>query len=309
MEDFIEILPVTLLDQHRTTVIALKRLARSLGLEFGWHYLLDLTWMIHHLGPVKNRRILDAGAGTGVMQWYLADQGAQVLSVDRDSREYLPLRFRNRFRVRGLRPGDLAPPERMLRRYFRELRQLRSQPASKTNKSMRMPVKVITQARDLLSIAELRRAPGKVIIYNQDLKSLTDLAADSLDAIVAVSALEHNSPESLPVVVRELLRVLKPGGFLLATLGASPDKDWFHEPSKGWCYTDASLRSFFELSPGASSNYDRYAELFAALRGCAELRDNLAAFYSRSGDNGMPWGRWDPQYHPVGVCKVKPLNE
>ena len=37
----------------------------------------------------------------------------------------------------------------------------------------------------------------------------------------------------------------------------------------------------------------------------AELRDNLASFYFRSGDNGMPWGKWDPQYQPVGVCKVK----
>jgi hypothetical protein len=35
------------------------------------------------------------------------------------------------------------------------------------------------------------------------------------------------------------------------------------------------------------------------------LRDNLASFYGRSGENGMPWGVWDPRYQPVGVCKVK----
>jgi len=74
--DQIEILSVELLDQHRSTVLALRRLARSLGLEFGWHYLLDLTWIISLLGPVKGKRILDAGAGTGVLQWYLAEQGA-----------------------------------------------------------------------------------------------------------------------------------------------------------------------------------------------------------------------------------------
>ena len=28
---------------------------------------------------------------------------------------------------------------------------------------------------------------------------------------------------------------------------------------------------------------------------------DLADFYFRSGDNGMPWGNWDPQYMPVGV--------
>jgi len=40
---------------------------------------------------------------------------------------------------------------------------------------------------------------------------------------------------------------------------------------------------------------------------CQELRDHLAEFYFLSGDNGMPWGKWDPQYQPVGVCKVKQI--
>ncbi len=53
------------------------------------------------------------------------------------------------------------------------------------------------------------------------------------------------------------------------------------------------------------SNYDCYDELFEALRGCSELHDNLADSYFKSGNNGMPWGIWDPQYQPVGVCKVK----
>jgi SAM-dependent methyltransferase len=144
-----------------------------------------------------------------------------------------------------------------------------------------------------------------VAIYNQDLAQLVDLPDNSLDAVVAVSALEHNSQESLPGVVSELMRVLKPGGALLATLNAARDRDWWHEPSKGWCYTEPSLRRLFSLPPHASSNYAQYAELFADLVGCAELRDNLAAFYFRSGENGMPWGKWDPQYLPVGVCKVK----
>jgi SAM-dependent methyltransferase len=159
--------------------------------------------------------------------------------------------------------------------------------------------------RDLLSLPGAARASGRVVIYNQDLKTLADIPDASMDAVAAVSALEHNTPESLPLVVAELLRVLRPGGLLLATLGAARDQDWFHEPSHGWNYTEVSLRQLFELSATASSNYARYDELFNALKGCAELRTGLASFYSRSGDNGMPWGRWDPQYQPVGVCKVK----
>lgn len=286
----IEILSVDLLDQHRPLVIALKRLARSLDLELGWHYLLDLTWIISQLGPVKGKRIMDAGAGTGLMQWYLAQQGAEVISVDRSSRAALPLRFRASFRVSGLRSGaqaDLTPWRQVLK-----------------------SVKIARQARDMLgavpyNATHLRRGPGRVVLYNQDLKTLADIRDNSLDAVVAVSALEHNSPEGLEQVVAELMRVLKPGGRLVASLCAAREQDTWHVPSSGWCYTDASLRRLFCLPADLPSNYNRYDELFQALRSNAELRQGLAGFYFRSDKNGMPWGKWDPQYQPVGVCKIK----
>jgi SAM-dependent methyltransferase len=287
MPDLIEIISVELLDKNRATVTTLKQLANTLGLEFGWHYLLDLTWIIQNLGTVQGKRLMDAGAGTGVLQWYLAQGGAEVLSVDRGSRSDLPLRFRRRFKVQGLRPQDLAPATQAIRRRLGQ------------------PGGLSALGRDLLGLPGVTRVSGLVIIYNQDLKNLSDIPDASVDAVAAVSALEHNPPENLPQVVRELMRVLKPGGLLLATLGAARGQDWFHEPSRGWNYTEASLRMLFDLSPGAPSNYARYDELFDALKGCAELRQGLASFYSRSGDNGMPWGKWDPQYQPVGICKVK----
>lgn len=289
--DKIEILPVTLLDHHRPTVVKLKQLARSLRLEFGWHYLLDITWIIEELADVRGKHLMDAGAGTGVIQWYLADCGAEVISVDRASRKFLPLRFRSRFRTRGLREGDLAPFSKALRSYWRG------------GSSPR--VKVTSQARDLAGVVAFRRSPGRVIVYNQDLKHMPDIKDNSIDAVVSVSALEHNSPDDLELVIGELMRVLKPGGVLVATLGAAGDRDWYHEASHGWCYTEDSLRRLFDLAPGTESNYEYYDDLLADLRECAELRDGLARFYFRSGDNGMPWGIWDPQYQPVGIRKVK----
>lgn len=291
MQEQIEILPVTLLDQHRETVTALKRLARSLGLEFGWHYLLDLTWIFEHLGNVDGKRIMDAGAGTGIMQWFLADHGAEVISVDRFSRSDLPLCFRLRFHVHGARKEDLTTTSQVF--------------GGNLSAQSKLWVNLSSQARDLLGMADWRRSKGEVTIYTEDLKKMPDIADNSLDAVVAVSALEHNPPEDLDPVVAELMRVLKPGGVLLATLGAARDQDWFHKPSHGWCYTDNSLRRYFDMPPDLPSNYDHYDELFVALRDCAELRDNLAKFYFKSGDNGMPWGIWDPQYQTVGVCKAK----
>jgi SAM-dependent methyltransferase len=338
LQDYIEILPVTLLDQNRGTVSALQTLAKSLHLEFGWHYLLDLTWILRNLelanlkqapGPGQaaaeyrrtdsqdfhGLRIMDAGAGTGILQWYLAQQGAEVFSVDRMSRAALPLRFRRRFAVQGLRPGDLdSAGQAFMQGFKREV----SGPFYR-----RWAARLLGQGRDLLcyfrrpSVYEARpdvsearaggedHSGGRVWIYNQDLSRLQDIADNSLDAVVSVSALEHNTPEGLQRVNKEIMRVLKPGGLLLATLTAGRDQDWWHEASSGWCYTGTSLQRLFDLAPGAPSNYNRYDELFEALRGCAELRDNLASFYYQSSCKGMPGGVWDPQYQPVGVCKVK----
>ena len=279
----LEILSVELLDRHRDRVEELRALSRDIAVPIGWHYLLDLVWLLERVGDVNGKRILDAGAGIGVIQWYLAQHGAEVLSVDRGDRARLPLHLRRRFAVRGLRAGDLAPP-------------------------LTVALSPRAIVRSIVGAARggLARAPrGSVVLYHADLARLADIPDSSVDAIVSVSALEHNTPDRLPLVVEELLRVLRPGGLLLATLGGAKDRDWFHEPSSGWCYTEATLRRAFHLPETMWSNYDRYDEHFATLRDNRELREGLAAFYYRSGKNGMPWGRWDPLYQTVGVCKVK----
>lgn len=107
MHDQIEILSVDLLDRQRVRVDTFRRLAKRLGIELGWHYLLDLSWIANHLEGLECAKVLEAGAGTGVMQWWLAGCGAEVLSVDRTSRSELSARFRLRYQLGGLRPEDL----------------------------------------------------------------------------------------------------------------------------------------------------------------------------------------------------------
>lgn len=293
----IEILSVDLLDQNRPVVEELKRLARSLRLEFGWHYLLDLSWTVQNLGAIQGKRILDAGAGTGIIQWYLAKMGAEVYSVDRLSRAALPPRFRRQFRVQGLRGADLSSLQLS---FIQVLSRPTSGPFYR-----RWAARLAVLARESAGYLFASQSSGKVFIYNQDLTNLAEIKDNSLDAIVAISSLEHNSPEGLEQVVTELMRVLKSGGVLLATLTAGRDQDWWHTASSGWCYTDTSLRRLFKLPPEAPSNYAQYDELFARLKDCAELHENLARFYYQSSDKGMPKGVWNPEYQPVGVCKIK----
>lgn len=297
LSEKIEILSVELLDQNRITVVELRALTASLHLELGWHYLLDLTWTISHLGPLSKLKILDAGAGVGILQWYLAQAGAEVVSVDRSSRALLPLRFRNRFSVHGMNETDLLPARQVLLNHFK-------QPIDKPS-PRQLAGRVLAVWRDLMSFLNTKNSGGSVTFYHQDLSRLEDIKDQTFDAVVSISALEHNSPEDLAVVVQELMRVVKPGGALIASLGAARDQDWYHRPSSGWCYTDTSLRKLFKLPPEVPSNYERHDELFKALKECDELRENLAKFYTHSSETGMPGGVWNPEYQPVGVIKIR----
>jgi hypothetical protein len=125
----------------------------------------------------------------------------------------------------------------------------------------------------------------------------------SVDAVVSISALEHNDVAALGDIVDVLFETIRPGGALLATVGGARDGDWFHESSHGWCMTEDTLRSAFHLDADAPSNFELWDELFAKLRSSQRLRDGLADFYFASGANGMPWGHWDPQYQSVGVVR------
>jgi len=292
-EDRLEILSTSLLDQHRSVVKELKHIAQLVHLEFGWHYLLDLAWIIHNLDLTQLNNVLDAGAGVGVMQWYLASKGINVLSVDREDRSELELKFRKYFFVQGFTPQDLDAYDPW-RGAFRR-------PGTFTQKLKGF-------GRDQLSMLQKKSilpGSGTVTIYQQDLKTLTDVPENSFDAIVAVSSLEHNSPEDLPLVVDELMRVLKPGGKLVASLSTVGAEDNFHAPSSGWMYSEASMKKCFKLDENLVTNFDEFPRLLEQIRNSTELREGLAKFYFYSDKGGMPRGIWDPQYVPIGVCKVK----
>jgi len=296
-QDKLEILNASLLDENRELVNELKHVAARMRMEFGWHYLLDLVWIIKNLDIENTHVALDAGAGKGLIQWYLASKGIDVLSVDRVNRKYLPLHYRKYFPVEGLRPQDFATVGGSIFRL--------SWRAGGFGQKLR------GFARDLVFLLRKKEhvpGSGKVIFYDQDLRTLTDIPSNSVDVVVAVSSLEHNQPDQLPVVVAELMRVLKPGGKLVATLSTTGDTDMYHEPSYGWVYSEASMRSHFGLDADTVSNYDQYPELLEGLKNSTELKEGLAKFYFQSGEGGMPWGVWDPQYVPLGVCKVKPVK-
>jgi cyclopropane fatty-acyl-phospholipid synthase-like methyltransferase len=257
--------------------------------------MLDLVWILSCIGDVRDHTILDAGAGWGLLQWALAERGASVISVDRNHRADPGEKVRRRYRVHGLRADDLESFS--IHDAWARCR---------TEGAILASYRTVRQAARRLSRRLSPKAPGTVLFHRSDLIHLASLASESIDLVVSVSALEHNRMEDIGTVVDEVMRVLKPGGRLLATVAATNDTDFWHEPSRGWCLTEQTLRRVFHLPPESPSNFSEYDDRFAELVACRELRENLAQFYFESGENGMPWGVWDPQYHPVGILKAKP---
>lgn len=297
--DELLVLPTTLLQEHASRVTELETMAAVLKKDFGWHYMLDLVWassLLEETVPAGGT-VLDAGAGTGLIQWWLADKDINVVSVDRMPRYFRP-ELRAWCPVIELESGKPVPSAGYLA----------SSVGHALTSGHYVKRSLACAAAGVRDAVVHRQKPAKratVRILEGDLMKLHQIESGSIDAVVSISSLEHNSPKNLKVVVQELLRILRPGGRIVATLGASGTEDWYHAPSSGWCYTESTLAEIFELTPGFRSNYADYDSLFKSLIECEYLRDNLGAFYADSGHNGMPWGRWDPQYQSVGVMKVK----
>jgi SAM-dependent methyltransferase len=298
------ILDPGLLDRERATVREVDTLARRLAHEWGWHYLLDLVWILSTLDAPPGATVLDAGAGNGVLQYALAARGYEVLSVDFAPRR-APLLARLAFPVEAVQDGEHRHEyiEHLAREDARGARLgLDRQTALRIwAKLQRLAPVALGLPWFWLSRLLGGRRPGRVRLLRTDMTAMVAVPTASVDAVVSLSAVEHMDRAQLPAAAQEFRRVLRPGGKILVTTSAARDQDWFHEPSKGWCYGREELRRDLGLPEDAPDNWADYDELLRALRGCRELEQGLSSRYFVSGDNGMPWGDWDPQYLPVGV--------
>ena len=300
-KDYIELLSVDLLKDTRRRKLV-ERWSKVLGRELGWHYILDLIWIVKQVeesGIPRDSVILDAGAGTGLSQFLLASLGYNVLSVDYKSRNF-PVRYRLVFRIKNRSDGNVADSsyiEHVSEKEAFDLRRTWDRLLGKWNKLMGMPL-LTSEALKF----EQKNRYGEVSLYQEDLKDLRSIPSNSVDCVVSVSAIEHNDFRSIGAVISELGRVTKRGASMFITTSAVKGRDWFHEPAHGWCFSEATLARLFHLI-NPKSNFDRYDEFFADLVKNEYLRNNLSRFYLHSGKGGLPWGEWNPLYYPVGVVK------
>ena len=135
------------------------------------------------------------------------------------------------------------------------------------------------------------------------------IPSGSIDAVVSVSAVEHNKIAKLDGIFEEFNRVLRPCGKLVVTASASATDDWYHEPSKGWCFSEDTVRDAFQVPSDTPESFSNYESVMRAYKESKELEERMSWFYFSTWRNRMPWGIWNPQYVARAVVRTKPTTD
>lgn len=272
--------------------------------QIGWHYFTDLSWLYSKISTwPKSFRILDAGGGGGPLQFLLAELGFDVVNIDM-TLQTPSLALKRRYSTTFERLPSFQPTD-----YKNHLDTLRGQSGWSLKNLIRnnplvqnyLAGQYIRRHSSWRKMTGLGDSPvGNIQWIVGNLCRMPEIKTGSFDAVVSLSALEHIPKEQLPDALAEIQRVLKPDArWAVTTSGTEKEETWFHEPSKGYCYSESDLRKIFNAAPTIKQNP---SEILHKYKENSYLKNNLAVFYFKSGSNGMPWGKWEPQYIPVGLC-------
>lgn len=308
--DSIKILDPDIVYRRKDLIKFLDYWKHILDIQMGWHYDIDLVWIlerIEDLGLPKGATIIDAGAGNGLIQFLLAAKGYNVLSVDFSER-VIPKEAQRVFKIEKVSSKDIKS-----HRYQRFISHKRSNFWDKFKKvNLFRPLWTLKKIKKSLTHSlnpdywkEVRKKDsnyGTITYMQADFTNMHKIATDSIDALVSVSAIEHNTFENIPKALREFERVLKPKASLIVTTSASKDKEHYLDYCQGWCFTSEKLREFFQMDK-AEDNYDDYDKIMKKLVENKFIYKRIPDLYFESGDNGLPWGKYPPAYQPVGIVK------
>ncbi len=298
----IQLLSDRLPGEHPEILAEIDLLREGLFKDIGWHYYVDLVWVVLQLrkmGIQPGSTILDAGAGSGLLQYLLSYYGYHVLSVDFAPRTV-------QFHIRKLFPVEvLTPVVASEEGYVAHMQRARGKfgfihKIWNTLLKKRIPLASWYHLKKVLSRRVTK--PGKIVMIQNDMRQMRQIKNQSVDAVVSVSAVEHLQPDQLPLVFSEFGRVMRSDAPLILTTNASgTQKDWFHKPSQGWCFSLATLSAWFDDSSSQVRHFSNFNRVLADYQNNEFLQKRLSRAYFFSSENGMPNGIWNPVYIPAGV--------
>lgn len=268
--------------------------------QIGWHYVLDLIWKldkIDRLNLPKGSLIVDAGAGYGLMQYILAGRGFNVISVD-----FAPRKIT--WPKNWIFPMKMMNDEKFDDEYIRFLKDKSSTKGFKIFLN-ELKKTVLNYNFKLISRVLKRKDHGTIFYYQANFKSLKDISSESVDAIVSTSSVEHvRDFNDLRMAAAEFIRILKKDRPMLITTSAAKEVSWFFEPAEGWCFSETDLTGIFQLK-NPESNHQEYERIYQNILNNDYLKNNIPRHYFKSPKGGLPYGKWDPKYIPVGIEKWK----
>lgn len=275
--------------------------------QIGWHYIIDLTWIYSRVKHwSRSLKILDAGGGSGPVQFLLAEMGFNITNIDMVL-SAPPLAYSRRYQTKLEVLPSYAPTS------YKELINSSSKSSfivSNLKKLLQQnPVYQVLKAKKYqtshnkwrTAVGLSEQPIGTIEWYVGNLCHLPEFASGSFDAIVSLSSLEHIPTEYLCLALNEIHRIIKPNAhWAVTTSGTEKSSTWLHEPSKGYCFSATDIKSYF----GATTSVEQDANIMLTkYQTCDYLKNNLADFYKTSGKFGMPWGIWEPKYIPVGLAQ------
>ena len=314
MNDIIELLDIGLLEDKEL----LKEIDHWLEVfnwPNGWHYDLDIIWVVKQLennNILPGATILDAGAGYGMAQFLLAARGYNIISLDFTQRD-LPKKARGIFDMEIIE-NDLGSYKSEYMEYMtygksakKFIHTLKSVP-----KALLHPIKVIRYLNKINNILK-----SYIENYNEKKKNHSEFGKiqflrgtfndmpiedKAVDALISISAFEHNAYDDMPSSINEFNRILKNDGIMFITTSAARDKDWYQEASKGWNFTKETLSNWFNVS---NENIDfNYDSKYSRICNSKKLSDRLGDYYKNKNNLTIPNGDIkNIEYIPVGIRK------
>ncbi len=301
----IELLSSQILDENDPVLQEIQALANGMFKEIGWHYYVDILWVVKTLlnqNILPGSTIVDAGAGNGLLQFILSWYGYNVISVD-----FSPRRF-NSLEKTFFIFDKIDTSTRFSHTYISHINEI----SNVKNKIKRL-LHLIGKGRlNIFSVGKLayrryssKNKPGKISLYQADIRNMSDISSESIDAVVSISAIEHMEPNSINNAIQEFMRILKADKPMIVTTSASKSGDWYHQPSEGWCFSLQTISLMFGLENNEEIEFSEFDKILAEYKENTFLRKRLASVYFISDKNGMPKGVWNPMYIPVGIIKTE----
>jgi ubiquinone/menaquinone biosynthesis C-methylase UbiE len=318
MADRIELLDTALLDDQQV-LKEIDHWLKVLQRPNGWHYDLDIIWIIKNIQKLdlpQGATILDAGAGLGVMQFILASRGYNVISLDFTERQ-IPEFTKGIFKIEK-KDSDLGDYKHEYMDFMTYGQKKDDGQANRASSSkiiaayIKDPYRMICYLRDRFLnffniyywIERLKGHSrfGKITFLRAAFNNIT-IDALSVDALISISAFEHNNYDDMPGSIKQFQRVLKNNAKMFITTSASGGKDWYFQPAKGWNLSLTTLADWFGIARPSASSFD---QCLKKIQNSAVIKSRIHHFYRYDGRNGLPYARLEElKYVPVGIVKTK----